>query len=353
MPSEPLSSPDSAMEAAPDLFSPRTSPTRSPVFKSYWYLAAERQRIFFKKIEDVSPPYTDDPILQTYKFTNAYRASDRVSQYLIREVIYDPYTDEEQGESVEDTFFRILLFKIFNRVSTWERLNEEVGPIHVDTFDVEHYEQVLESAMQNGYSIYSGAYLMASGKHAFGKSRKHQNHLRLLQKMLDEDVPQRVAEAPSMEAVYELLLSYPTIGTFLAYQYATDLNYSTLTDFSEKEFVMPGPGAESGIKKCFQDPGDYDERELIRWMTDNQDRFFDEYDLDFQDLWGRELKLIDCQNLFCEVDKYARRRHPDVEGTKGRSHIKQKYSPSLEPIPYYYPPDWGINEKTPFDWKSQ
>jgi hypothetical protein len=29
-------------------------------------------------------PWTSDPIIQVHKFTNAYRAADRVSQYLIK-----------------------------------------------------------------------------------------------------------------------------------------------------------------------------------------------------------------------------------------------------------------------------
>ena len=44
-----------------------------------------------------------------YKFTNTYRASDRVSQYLIRNVIY------EGAQSAEEVFFRTILFKLFNR----------------------------------------------------------------------------------------------------------------------------------------------------------------------------------------------------------------------------------------------
>ena len=49
------------------------------------------------------------PILARFKFTNAYRASDRVSQYLIRNVIY------EGSQSSEEVFFRTLLFKIFKQ----------------------------------------------------------------------------------------------------------------------------------------------------------------------------------------------------------------------------------------------
>ena len=58
-----------------------------------------------------------------------------------------------------------------------------------------------------------------------------------------------------MAQMFAALRAYPTIGDFLAYQYATDLNYSTLTGFSETEFVMPGPGALSGLRKCFADTG--------------------------------------------------------------------------------------------------
>src|SRR5262249_52911898 len=77
---------------------------RSEVLDPYWRFAAERQTIFFRRLRGDPPPWSDDPILQTYKFCNAYRASDRVSQLLIREVIYQP------GFSPEDTFLRIVLF---------------------------------------------------------------------------------------------------------------------------------------------------------------------------------------------------------------------------------------------------
>ena len=70
---------------------------RQEIYDLYWYFAYERQSIFFKKLRGEKPPWTKDPILQTYKFCNAYRASDRVSQYLIRNVIYTDkkYTDED------------------------------------------------------------------------------------------------------------------------------------------------------------------------------------------------------------------------------------------------------------------
>ena len=46
----------------------------------------------------------------------------------------------------------------------------------------------------------------------------------------------------------------------------------------------------------------------------------------FRGLNGRRLQLIDCQNLFCEVDKYARLAHPEITGYSGRSRIRQRFT---------------------------
>lgn len=315
------------------------SPTETTeVFNTYWRFAAERQAIFFKRIKTLKPPWTKDHILQNYKFTNAYRASDRVSQFLIRNVIY------KGSQEPEEVFFRILLFKTFNKIETWKLLLNQFGEITWKDYNFKSYDKVLTSTRKKKVSIYSAAYIMPSGGRAFGHSTKHRNHLKLIHKMMEDNLPFRVADSKSMQDVFELLRSYPMIGDFLAYQYATDINYSTLTDFNEMSFVVPGPGARDGLKKCFSDPGGLSEVDLIKLMADRQDDEFKRLEIDLKNLWGRSLQLIDCQNLFCEVDKYARIAHPEIKGITGRSKIKQKLKINLEPIDFFYPPKWGINE---------
>lgn len=313
----------------------------TPVFDSYWRLAAERQAIFFRRLEGAPPPWTLDPILLRHKFTNAYRASDRVSQYLIKRVIYtgDPAPDE--------VFFRTLLFKFFNRIETWERLQAVVGEIRWRSYRFDVYDHVLEEAMSSGERIYSAAYIMPSGGRGAGEGRKHRMHLRLLERMMKDDLPAKVCECRRMQDAFDLLLSYPTIGDFLAYQYVTDLNYSPLTSFSEEEFVIPGPGARDGIRKCFSDIGGFTEADLIRLVTDRQEEAFADLGIEFRSLWGRPLQLIDCQNVFCEVDKYARVFHPEYSGPTGRTRIKQQFRANPEPMKLFYPPKWGINEHIP------
>lgn len=303
------------------------------VFDTYWRFAFERQRIFFKRVSGLLPPWTSDPILSKYRFTNVYRASDRVSQYLISRVIY------EGDQSEEEIFFRALLFKLFNRIETWELLQGSVGPISWKTFNLDRYGRILDEALRNGQKLYSAAYIMPCPP--FNATRKHRNHLVLLARMMQDRLPLKVTSAWSLRDVFLLLRSYPSVGDFLAYQFAIDLNYSTLTAFSEMDFVVAGPGARSGIRKAFSDTGGLSEEDVIRAVAEFASREFERLGLAFRPLWGRPLQLIDCQNLFCEVDKYSRVAHPEVNGSS-RTRIKQRFAAAARPTPQWYPPKWRL-----------
>lgn len=328
----------SAVGPGSQVFSRLAPAKTTAVYDAYWRFASERQRIFFARVEGKRWPWTDDPVLREYKFTNAYRASDRVSQYLIKEVIY-------RGDaSPEEVFFRTLLFKTFNRIETWELLGREFGEITFKEYSFKRFDAVLSAAMERGERVYSAAYIMPSGGAKAPAGRKHSMHLRLIEQMVKDGLPKKIGNARSMAKAFELIRDYATIGDFLAYQYVTDLNYGPLTDFPEMEFVVPGPGAFSGIHKCFSDLGGLTEAEIIKVVTDRQEDEFQRLGLSFRTLWGRPLQLIDCQNLFCEVDKYARVMHPEFNGPKGRTRIKQRFTADPEPIQFWYPPKWGLNE---------
>ena len=314
------------------------------VYDTYWKFAFERQEVFFRKLKGSPPPWTHDPVIARHKFTNAYRAADRVSQFLIRHVIY------KGDQSAPEVFFRTILFKLFNKIETWELLRFKLGEISWAGYSFDQFDGVLTRALASETRIYSAAYIMPSGGRAFGYREKHRNHLKLLEQMMEHEAPYRVAAAPTMRQAFETLRSYPTIGDFLAYQFITDLNYSEICHFSEMDFVVPGPGARDGIHKCFSSLGGLSEPDIIKLVTDRQDNEFERLGLEFRSLWGRRLQLIDCQNLFCEVSKYARVMHPDVIGINDRSRIKQIYRASGDPLEFWFPPKWGINHLVAARW---
>ena len=319
----------------------RTEPTTSKVYDAYWRFAAERQEIYFRRLAGQPGPWTQDPVLSTFKFTNAYRAADRVSQYLIGHVIYGESTDER------DTVFRTLLFKLFNKIETWELVQQHLGKVSLANFDVDQVDSLLSQALTQGSRIYSAAYIMPNAPRHREGSYKHRTHLDLIKSIVRDGSLERIIGSVSMKDLYENLLALPSIGPFLAYQFAIDLNYSSHFNFSENDFVQPGPGALNGLRKCFSSLGDYSPADAIRWVTERQELEFKQRDIAFASLWGRPLQLIDCQNLFCEVDKYARVTFPEFSALTGRARIKQKFAP-LATVPRpSFPPKWQLKTDEP------
>jgi hypothetical protein len=308
---------------------------RTPVFDTYWRFAAVRHEIYQARVRGDAPPWTADSILASHRFTNCYRAADRVSQYLIGIVIYGGPQDPDE------VLFRTLLFRFFNRISTWELLQSALGELTWSTFQFERYDEILTEAVSRGEPIYSAAYVIPPPK--LGAYRKHTNHLLLLQHMMRNGLPHRIEDCVSMGEAFQLLHAYPGVGNFLAYQLIIDINYSSVINFDEMDFVVPGPGARDGLWKCFGPETRGIEADLIRYMSDTQEDHFARLGLSFPGLYGRRLQLIDCQNLFCEVDKYARVAHPEIGGYSGRTRIKQRYVPTNRPVTSWFPPKWGIN----------
>ena len=316
----------------------------TPIYDTFWRFAAERQSIYTKRVRGLLRPWTADRILDEYKFTNAYRATDRVSQYLIRDVIYNMNADW----SAEENFFRTILFKLFNRISTWELLIDELG--HTPTWQdwvadrsFRQYLDILDRASDAKVPVLGSAYIMPSGSGAYGHRTKRGGYLALLSDMMDNDVPHQLIECSGMAEAFRILTSYPIIGDFLGYQFVTDLAYTPNFNWSEMEFVVTGPGAFDGIHKCFSDTGGTSSADIIRMVTQLQEHEFADRGLEFECLRGRPLQLIDVQNLFCEISKYARVAHPEIVGRTGRTKIKAKHT-GERPLPApWFPPKWGIN----------
>jgi hypothetical protein len=312
---------------------------RSDVYRAYWTLAVLRQHIFEQRAAGDPGPWTSDLILNKYKFCNTFRASDRVSQFLIRDVIYNG-----SASSPESTLLRIILFRLFSKPSTWRTLEDTVGPITSDTFADERIDSVLDDLYARGETIYTNAFILCANK-VYGHDRKHRNHLALIRAIRSSRLAKAVARAGGLRDIYQALIDYPLIGRFMAYQLAIDINYSELTAFDENEFTAAGPGAERGIRKCFVDTNGCKPEQIIAWMVDHQEEECERLELAPPTLYGRRLHAIDCQGLFCELDKYARVAFPELRSNRKR--IKVNFTPSTEPLPLFYPPKWGLNDRLP------
>lgn len=220
-------------------------------------------------------------------------------------------------------------------------LESHFGEICLDNFNKERYSIILENAISSGEKIYNDAYITCANK-SFGYDRKHDNHLALIEKMFVIDrVQDIIINSKTMEYAFNCIKEYPLIGNFMAYQLVTDINYSNAVNWQENEFTVAGPGSFRGIEKCFIDKGTLSNEDIIKYMYINQHKEFKRLGLNFVGLGNRPLQLIDCQNIFCELDKYCRQALPKLKSN--RTKIKKKYSQKTLKIEYMYPPKWGID----------
>ena len=326
------------MNHSPAHFVRRTPPQiRKGVYELYWTFASRRQAAFEARLAGLRQPWTTDPILQVYKFCNVFRAADRVSQFMIRDVAYG----HDAETSARDRVFQITAFRTFSNIATWETITEELGGApRLEHLRSGAFERVLDRAKARNGGLYTGAFILCANK-AFGFDEKHRNHVALFKHMfLENACAERVLQAPSLEAVVGLLQTFPLMGPFMAYQTAIDLNYSELLNFSENDYIQAGPGALRGLKKAFIDLGDFSPSDTILWMVDCQEEEFRRLELPFHGLFGRALHGIDCQGLFCELDKYCREAVPGL--VSARSRIKAKYLGAGRDIDLFFPPKWQL-----------
>lgn len=311
---------------------------RHEAFALYWHFAAERQDIFYRRFAGEASPWTADPTLATYKFCNTFRVADRVSQFLVDDVLYR----HETVTSRADQIFRALVFRFFSRESTWEHLESTLGLLTVDTFEPEAFTQSLNKLREAGEKLYTGAFILCANS-AFGKTTKHENHAALFAHIVDErsGVLRRLEDARSVGALYTVLRELPLIGQFMAYQIAIDINYGPAFGFDESGFVAAGPGALRGIQKCFVSTGGLSPEQLIQWVQANQIELAAFYERSAPTLFGRPLQSIDCQGLFCETDKYCRAVLPDLRSA--RKQIKAVLKPKKNITRLVVPPHWNID----------
>lgn len=309
------------------------------ILRYYFYFIQERMNIFWRRCNGENF-LTEDPILQKYKFTNVYRACDRVSQYLINKVIYK----ELEKYNPEDVLLRILIFKIFNKIETWEYIQRTYGEITVCHFDTVELSELL-SKRQEEHPIFSNAYMMTGTHSRYNHMKtKHEKWLAMVKdEFLGKDIVSQVLKASSLQEVYETLRQCSFLGEFIAYQYAIDFNYSPYINFDENSFVKAGIGAIRGIKKCFHSYGAKYE-DAIRFVYQHFDEYLVKYGYtDFRPLPEHKPTLLDLQNCFCETDKYLREKKPSLQ--VGNIRIKQRYKPTDIAFRFAFPPKWGINEE--------
>ncbi|KLO19482.1 hypothetical protein SCHPADRAFT_843341 [Schizopora paradoxa] len=281
----------------------------TPVFDMFWRYAASRQELENRRRAGEKAPWTDDLILQKFRFCSVFRVSDAASQFLIREVI------EKGSQAHDDVVFRVILFNIFTRIETFKTLDRRLGPLTWKGYDRAKFEGVLKDIENNGDSLYTGAFQKPAPK--LGGSSNPENHLHLLEVLMRKE-PNLVYVIKNCEYLadaYDWINCLPGMGDFTAHQLLLDLSYAGLNGkglsrFHPSDFVVAGIGAVKGIEICYNGLTKGQEIAIMRWMCKNQTKMFARLGLAFDGLkaHGKSqlMHLCDIEHTLCEVYKYEK-----------------------------------------------
>lgn len=227
----------------------------------FFELMFERQEIWYKRnFLKLPPPWTNNPILRDYRFTNSYRELDRASQWLINNVF------SQNDISVSDLVWRIMFFRFFNQQETFEHPEYKVDlPAYSDFDPQKTWEQVV-TYRENVGNPYHSSYLMNlafvkkpsdwNGRGLF----KDEAYIKVAYVKMHKLIPKIVVtlkKAKSPEEICKVLQTMDACGSFQAHEFYIDFCYAArywkkaIIKFTENDYTNVGPGASLGVRLIF------------------------------------------------------------------------------------------------------
>lgn len=270
-------------------------------YSQFWYWIRERHRIYIRRFKEKRPwPWTNDPILQEYKFTNVFRRYDRVTEEMMKRM----REAQNEGWRDGDLLFAMFLFRMFNWPPTYDLLAR--AGLHGEWSEKKAI-RILGDARERGEQLYTGAYIITSCGKPIAK------HVAMAQAITQlwkhrEAIYTLADSSQSLEETWNALLPYPMIGKFIAYELVTDMTYlPVLRDAHDIDsWSNAGPGAMRGLNRIFRG-GKSNRPERRAQYLDEMRRLLDKSRS--KALRGEhvpEMVLRDIEHCLCEYDKYSR-----------------------------------------------
>lgn len=278
-------------------------------FRMLAYWVKERSSIHIKKdIENKPAPWTQDPVLQTVRFTNVRRELDRESKYLIYTVCHNPELSYEQKIA------NIFLFRMLNK-------QESVKGIFPLDFNKDNHELVRSwvSSLPKDFKQFKKAFMvsgmMGNINSVIGERPSGiESCVDYCDVLHGLKTFQFLSEETDAANIYEAICNVRGLGNFMAYQIFVDMTYCFECPVSENEFVVAGPGCKSGLKLIFERRDGMTPEECLFWLRNNWDYLIYQCNIEwnadsiFSDISqeDRYMNVMSLENCLCELSKYHR-----------------------------------------------
>lgn len=267
-----------------------------------------RHSIYARRAAGQPCPWTEDPVLQAYRFCNVYRNLDKETQ-----LIHTHWLHRYAG--AKDLWFAMVVARLVN----WWPTLEAVGfPL---PWAPERFIARMDKRKAAGEKVFTGAYMVRADAVVEGSKAAYLAKY-VLQPMWEDRKNMRPRFGEALDDFHRRLMGHRDMGSFMAAQVVADLKYDeagplrTAPDWAT--WAASGPGSRRGLARLVERKLNYSWKES-------------EWRVNFADLYAEITPILtaaglppvtgqDLQNCLCEFDKYERVRNG--EGTP-----RSKYYP--------------------------
>lgn len=253
----------------------------------YWIV--ERHAIWERRLLGCPKPWTLDAILQSYRFCNAYRELDTVTEWI---------TDNWRSPHAHDPdlWFAMCVARLINWPDTLQALGYPVP------WNAARFVAVLHARKATG-KAFGGAYIVSTNGHKMDKAEYLAQHV--LTPLWSSRAALRPHAGDTLGAFHTRLQEFNGMGSFMAAQVVADVKYVMPLRNASDWFIWAasGPGSRRGLNRLLGRETGAPWREAD-WRAE----LFKLHTRILTDLPKHmpSLHAQDLQNCLCEFDKYMR-----------------------------------------------
>lgn len=277
------------------------------MLEQFFYWMEERHKIYLAKEAGKPKPWTQDEILQNYRFCNVFRELDKVTVWIKENII-------DRWRWHPNLWFAICLARRINLPETLQELDDLLVE-----WDAEEAEAILNKRKEQGKQIYSSAYMLTTGGRKVPKN--HDTCFNILQPLWEKrlEIGDDIEMCGSLQEAFDIFATgHVGYSSFIAYEVVSDLRYSRYLEQASDvmTWANSGPGATRGLNRLYG----REIKKSIKACQAVQDMQYLLQEAQFYlPEWFPPLELRDIEHSLCEFDKYQR-----VKTSQG--FLRQKYN---------------------------
>jgi hypothetical protein len=216
----------------------------SHLLRGFYYWINERHAIYQKRVKGEPGPWTGNPILRDYKFTNPFRENDRDTIWMRKH-----WTGPNEDQPWEIQIFNCGMFRMFGGT---DFLGEHG---YVTEWDPERTKKLAREFINSKRKAFTGAYVITNQGMTNPKEEVICDYF-LTPLWIAAERLAEVARNNSLQQLHRALFDQPGFGGggFMAYEVVTDLNYTPVLRNATDRFTWAnaGPGAKRGLNRLME-----------------------------------------------------------------------------------------------------